>query len=176
MELTEAEVAAAAGKLQHKVDEFTGDELVTYEVPISAYTTDPAGNRGTLAGQIQRKEGGDWRFHFAGSYVGEEWLFYESVNIRSKSHNLNCEIERVNKVEKVLGGGLVVEIGSTWLGVEQAIDLLSIVQEGDVKFRFNGSGSGAGTNFTGVLGPKMTKNLSHVLKAFIGTQQGFNVF
>ena len=172
--VTQAEVNAALEALQHKVDEFTGDETFTYEIPMSVYSRDSAGSKGTLAGQFQRKAGGEWAFQLAASYVGEDWLFFDSVNMLATSKNYDFEVGRSGKFEKVQGGGLVSEIGAVFLTQEEAAEVLALVKEGDVKFRLNGSGSGSGSDFTGTLSKKMRKQLTNVLIAYLGVEAGLS--
>lgn len=174
--VTQAEVDASVKKLQYFVDEFTGDETFTYEIPMSVYSKDASGNRGTLAGQFQRKQGGEWTFQLAASYVGEEWLFFDAVNLLADSKNYDFVVGRAGKFEKVQGGGLVSEIGAVFLAQEEVGEVLALVKGGDVKFRLNGSGSGSGTDFTGTLGKKMRQQLIHALTVYLGIEQGLYNF
>lgn len=174
--VTQEEVNASAKSLQYLVDEFTGDETFTYEIPLSVYSKDSNGSKGTLAGQFQRKEGGEWVFQLAASYLGEDWLFFDSVNIRTQSKNYDFSVGRSGKFEKVQGGGLVSEIGAVFLTLDEAKEVLALVKDGDVKFRLNGSGTGAGTEFTGTLGKKMRTQLTNVLTAYLGVEEGLYNF
>lgn len=172
-QFTQKVVEAAAKTLNYKKDEFTEDETIDYEIPMSVYTWDDEGKRGTLAAVISRKKGGDWVFQLSAAYVGEDWLFFDSVNIRSKTKNFDFTVSNGNKFQKVLGGGYVAEIGPRFLSLEEATNMLDIMEEGDVKFRLNGSGSGSGSNFTGALGAKMKKQLKNALILFISYQPDF---
>jgi hypothetical protein len=172
--VTQAEVDTSAKSLDYSVDEFSGDESFGYQIPMSVYSNDASGNRATLAGQFQRKKGSEWTFQLAASYVGEEWLFFDSVNLLANSKTFEVTVGRDGKFEKVQGGGLVSEIGAVFLTQDEANEVLSLVKEGEVRFRLKDSRTGA--DFTGTLGKKMRQQLIHALTVYLGIQQGLYRF
>jgi len=172
-QVTSEDIDKAVKTLVKKVDEFTEDEVVTYEIPLSVYTKgEDSGTLGTLAGQYNRKSGEDWVFQFAGSYVGEDWIFWDTMELKSPTESLNFKVSRQGKTEKVLGDGRVGEIGALMLTDMEVVQLFDLVKGGEVKFRLSSSTNAGSGNYVGVLGTKMRKQLINVITVYFGELKG----
>lgn len=177
-QVTSEQIDKAVKTLTKKVDEFTEDELVTYEIPLSVYSRgEDGGTLGTLAGQYSRKKDADWIFQFAGSYVGEDWIFWDSMELKSPTESMNLSVSRQGKTEKVLGDGRVGEIGALMLTDMEVVQLFDLVKGGEVKFRLSSSTNAGSGNYVGVLGKKMRKQLLNVITVYFGELKGdFTIF
>jgi hypothetical protein len=176
--VTQEAVDEAAKTLVREVDEFTNDEEVRYHKPLASYSSSETGSNshvGTLMGAFSRVSGGDWKFSFGGVYLGEEWKYWDTIEMMSPTGSLKYKVSRQNKSEEIIGGLSVLEQGALFLADSEVVDLYELAKGGDIKFRLGSPDTFGNYPFVGVLKGELRQKLVNVMTVFFGERQGLNV-
>lgn len=109
------------------------------------------------------------------SYLGKDWLFFDQMDLVSKTKDMSLDFPRNSKTENTLGNGAVGEIGAIDLTPEQERELKALIEDSGSKFRVNGSGDKIGSDFTGQFNPYMVKSLSAGFALAEGLREGLTL-
>jgi hypothetical protein len=170
------EFESAVSLFKIESDEFDGSGSI---FPISPASILESGVRhGRNFGSLSISAGKDkgeknYQFTLGVTYLGSDWLFFDSVDLKSSTGTMNLEINSSAKTEDVLDGGNVSEIGLVTLSDSQIRDLTELTNGTGLKFRINGSGDKAGEDFSGSFTPWMKKVITNGLVIANGLKEGF---
>lgn len=112
--------------------------------------------------------------YFSPTYVADDWLFFNVVELKSSTGSFYLPIDRAEKTEKV-GDGSVTEWSMTELSPTQVQDLSNLLEGKEIKFRLTGSGSSAGESVEGFLTDVQIVNLKNGVLISQGLEQGLTI-
>lgn len=104
------------------------------------------------------------------SYYGDDWIFFESVDVRVKGETVALlPTGSFDKAEEVFDGGKVYESGLTPLDSKRVGVILKVLDDTEAKFRLSGGKGTIDADF----GPTTRSNLQTMLTIYLGLKQGF---
>jgi hypothetical protein len=172
--ITKEEFNKASKYFDYEEDEFT--QVVTIGPnKVSGMRVKVGSEMGTLvAGISSDKPGGPYLPYLIAEYVGSDWIFFDSVDIKSSKGTMTVLVEKSEKVQDVVGNGRVQEVALEYFDGNQLQKLRQLLKGTDFKFRLNGSGDKVGEDFTARFSNAMATLFNEFLVLHDGLEQGLN--
>ena len=79
-----------------------------------------------------------WKMAIIGSYMGQDWLFHERIDIKSSEGSINIIVPSSNRHDQVMPLA-DVELSATYLSAAESIRLCKIMEGSEPMFRLLGS-------------------------------------
>ena len=176
--ISQAQFDAAAKSFDIEVDEFDESTLVSPILPAKKLDAGVRSGKQLMFMTVNAgKDKGDQSFEtwLAVTYFGPDWLFFDSIDLKSSNGSMFIPFESSDKTEEVLDGGNINEIGILTLTDSEVKELSELAKGSDLRFRLNGSGDKLGDSFEGDFSKWMVGHLREGTTLGLGLIQGLSL-
>lgn len=172
--VTQEEFDSAAKSFEVKADEFDDSVTITQVFPKNTLKAGVSKGKSfailTVAA-LKQQDSNSFEFTLGVAYHGSDWLFFESVDLKSSTGSMEIPFNAA-KTENVGSGGRVEELGLASLSDSQIRELTELVLGKALKFRLSGTGDKLGDDFTGNFTDWMRVNVRDGMTLARGLRQG----
>lgn len=140
--VSSAQFAKAKAAFSVEVDEFNGHSEVYVHPDTSMFFKDESGRAMVVVGITRHDDKSKWNFNLMTVYGGQEWLFHDTLDLKTENGVFNLTIDDLSRDDQVGNGGSVSEIAGTNLNDSQIESFCNVISGRKPKGRLSGTSGG----------------------------------